>query len=143
MRQAYRVLASLVALGVVVQTASIALAWFVTLHDVENGLVYDKDYEGNLGHALHGIFGMMIIPAIALIFFIVSFFAKVPGGVKWAGFVLLAVILQVALALISFGAPAVGALHGINALVVAGLAGAAASRAAQSTPTQTSEPATA
>ena len=61
---------------------------------------------------------MMGIPAVALLVFIISFFAKVPGGVTWAGLVLLAAIIQVGLAIVAFGVPAVGALHGINALIL-------------------------
>ena len=142
MRTVYRVLANLVAFGVLIQIASIALAWFLALHDIDNGLVIDEDYEGNYGHAIHGIVGIMVIPVLALLLFIVSFFSGVVGGVKWAGFVLLAVVLQVVLAFVSFGLPIVGALHGLNALAVAGLASMAA-RATKTTPAQESEPAAA
>ena len=134
MRQTYRVLGYLIAIGVVVQAAAIAAAWFLTINDIDDGLVVDKDYDGNWGHALHGMVGMMVIPLIALVLFIVSFFAKFDGAVKWAGFTLIAVVVQVMLAFLSFGIPALGALHGINAFIVAGL-GAQCGRAA-------SEPAT-
>ncbi len=33
---------------------------------------------------LHGMIGMMLIPLLALVLLIISFFAKIPGGVKWA-----------------------------------------------------------
>jgi hypothetical protein len=46
----------------------------------------------------------------------------IPGAVKWAGLTLLAIVVQVALALIGFEAPALGALHGINAFIILGLA---------------------
>jgi hypothetical protein len=59
-RQTYRVLAWLIALGVVVQAAAIALGWFTALHDVDNGLVIDKNYEGNAGHALHGLNALIL-----------------------------------------------------------------------------------
>jgi hypothetical protein len=139
MKQAYRVLAFSVALGVVIQASSIALGWFLTLHEIDDGATIDKNYDGNIGHTLHGVFGMGLIPLVALALFIVAFFAHVPDGVKWAGFVLLAVVAQVILAFISFGVPAVGALHGINALVVMGLAGTAGSRVTKlSSPTRSS-----
>jgi hypothetical protein len=137
MKVAYRVFAGLIALGVVVQAGAIAYAWFAAIHDIDSGTVIDENYEGNAGHALHGMNGMMVMPALALILLIISFFAKVSGGVKWAGLILLAVVLQVVLAFVSFGAPIVGALHGINALVILGLAGMAARRAT-ATPTVTS-----
>jgi hypothetical protein len=132
MKQAYRVLAYLVAAGVILQAAFIALGLFTIGHYLDDskhpGRVINKDYNGNVGLNLHGLFGMGIIPLLAIILFIVSFSAKVPDGVKWAGFVLLAVVVQVVLAFISFGVPAVGFLHGINALVILGLAGTTAHR---------------
>jgi hypothetical protein len=42
---------------------------------------------------------------VALLLMIVSFFAKVDGGVKWAGFVLLARGLQWVLAIVAFEVP--------------------------------------
>ena len=48
---------------------------------------------------LHGMNGMMVIPALALLLFISSFFAKVPRGVAFAGGVLALVVLQVTLGL--------------------------------------------
>ena len=124
MRQTYRVLAWLIALGVVVQAAAIALGWFTALHDVDNGLVIDKNYEGNAGHALHGIVGMYAIPVLGLVFLIVSFAAAkaVPRGSTWAAIVFLAILVQVALAFLAFGLPAIGARHGLNALIVFGAA---------------------
>lgn len=129
MKQAYRVLAGLIALGVVVQAAAIAYGWFAVLVDLEDGATLTNDYDGNAGHILHGIVGMTVMPLLALLLLITSFFAKIRGGTKWAGFVLLAVVVQVVLAFISFGVAAVGALHGINALVVLGLAVLTARRA--------------
>jgi hypothetical protein len=130
MRSAYRVLAGLISLGVVVQAMAIALGWFTAIKDLDDGLVIDKNYEGNIGHSLHGTIGMMVIPILAILLLIVSFFAHVPGGVKWAAIVFGLVALQIALAFVAFGAaPAVGALHGANALVLLGVSGMAARRA--------------
>ena len=120
MRQTYRVLAGLIALGVVVQAALIAYAWFATISDLEAGGVFDANSEGNAGHAGHAIVGMMVLPALALIFLIVSLVAAkaVPQGRTWAAIVFAAVVVQVTLAFVSFGVPVIGALHGINALVI-------------------------
>lgn len=133
MRSTYRVIAQLIALGVVLQASFIALGWFKVINDLDEGLVIDKDYDGNIGHTLHGIVGMNVLPLLGLILLIVAFFAKIQGGVKWAGFVLLAIIVQVALAFIAFGVPAIGALHGINAFVVLVLAIITARRASEAT----------
>ena len=46
------------------------------------------DFTGAIGFMLHGMNGMMLIPLVALVLLIISFFAKIPGGPKWAGMVL-------------------------------------------------------
>ena len=127
MKQTYRVVAGLIAVGVLVQAGSIAAGWFMALHDVDNGLVIDKNYDGNAFHSVHGFVGFNVMPLLGLILLIVSFFAakEVPGARKWAGIVFGLIILQVALALFAFSVPALGALHGINALAVLGTAGRA------------------
>ena len=130
MRNVYRVLAGLVALGVVVQAASMVYAVAGLGKWIDEGNTATKDifeddslsFTGLGGFMLHGMNGMMFIPLIALLLLIVSFFAKVPGGVKWAGLVFLDVVLQVTLGLFGHEVPAIGALHGINALVLFGLA---------------------
>jgi hypothetical protein len=142
MRSVYRWLALLVAVGVVVQVMAIALGWFTALKDVDGGLVIDKNYEGNFGHEVHGIVGTMVIPVLALLLLIVSFFAHVAGGTKWALIVVGLVVLQIALAFASFAAPAIGALHGINALALLAVAGIAGRRAVVQTETPTAASAT-
>ena len=127
MKQTYRVVSGLIALGVLVQAAAIAFGWFGAIHELDNGLVIDENYEGNAGHMLHGINGMYVMPLLGLILLIVSFFAakQVPGARKWAGIVFGLIVLQVALAIVAFSAPIVGALHGLNALALFASAGRA------------------
>jgi hypothetical protein len=130
MRQAYRLLANLIALLVLVQLAAIGLAWFTTINEVDDGtgkVFTGAEDDYNVGHLIHSL-GAVAIALVALILMIVSFFAKVDGGVKWAGFVLLAVVLQWVLAIVAFEVPVVGALHALNAMAVAGLASVAARR---------------
>ena len=124
MKQTYRVIAGVIALGVLVQAAAIAFGWFDAISQLDKGLVIDENYEGNAGHVLHGMFGMFVMPLLGLILLIVSFFAAktVPGARKWAGIVFGVIVLQVVLAIVAFSAPIVGALHGINALVILGSA---------------------
>jgi heme A synthase len=123
-KQTYRVVAGLIALGVVVQASALALGGFTVIHDVDNGAVIDENFEPNLGQMIHGINGMYLMPLLGLVLLIVSFFAAsaVPGARKWAGIVFGLIVLQVALAFVAFSAPVVGALHGINALAVLGTA---------------------
>jgi hypothetical protein len=127
MKQTYRVVSVLVALGVLVQAASVSFGWFEAINQVGNGLVIDGNYQGNAGHALHGAVGMYVMPLLGLILLIVSFFVAkaVPGARKWAGIVLGLIVLQVALGMFAFGLPWLGALHGINALAVFATAGRA------------------
>jgi hypothetical protein len=135
MRPTYRILGLTISGLVVVQAAAIAFAMFGVLHFVDDGdslnksLVDDRTgFDGAIGMNIHSI-GAMVISLLAIILLILSFFAKIPGGVKWAGFVFLAVLVQWALAIAAFGAPVVGALHGLNAFAIAGLAARAATQA--------------
>jgi hypothetical protein len=123
-KQTYRVLAGLIALGVLIQAASIAFAWFDAMSAIDSGQVIDGNYEGNAGHMSHAIVGMLVMPVIGLILLILSFFAtkSVPQARKWAGIVFGLIVLQVALAFAAFSAPVIGALHGINALALLGAA---------------------
>jgi hypothetical protein len=129
MRATYRVLAGLIALGVVVQAALIAGAWFTVLHNADDGAVFDENTGYNWAQVGHSVVGLMLIPLFSIILLIVSFFARVPGGVKWALITFGVVVLQILLAIFGFGAPIVGLLHGINAFAVAGVASVAMRKA--------------
>jgi hypothetical protein len=85
-------------------------------------------FTGELGLTIHAIDGQFLIPLVSLVLLIVSFFAKIPGGTKWALFIFLDIVLQVMLAFTAFGVPVVGTLHGLNAFVLAGLGITAAAR---------------
>lgn len=148
MRAAYRTLAYLIALEVMVQAAAIAYAFAGLGKWVEDdgGVVTKKALEGdNLhftgvgGFAVHGLNGMMIVPLLALLLLIVSFFSKVPGGPKFAGIVVGLVVVQVALGIGLHSLPALGMLHGINALALFSMAVVAGRRV--STPAEVREPA--
>jgi hypothetical protein len=130
MRSTYRVLAGLIAIGVVVQAMAIALAWFTVIKDVDGGLVFDKNSDYNIGQATHSIVGSGVIPLLAIVLLIISFFAKVESGVRWALYVFGLVVLQFGLAVLSFGVAAVGALHGLNAFALLAVAAMASRRAA-------------
>ena len=101
---------------------------------------------GEGGLSAHG-FGAMAVALFGLVLLIVSFFAKIPGGVKWAAIVFGLIVLQWALAFASFALPAVGILHGINALAVmsvaimAGMRAGRAVRGRDATPVEVAAPA--
>jgi hypothetical protein len=134
MKQVYVWLARLIAVGVVLQAAFITWGTFDVFKTVDDGKVFTADPDDyNAGQALHSVFGGMVIPLLVLVLLIVSFFAKVPRGVTLALIALGLVVLQFLLAIFSFGAPVVGLLHGINAFVLAGVAGFADRRASVAT----------
>lgn len=143
MRATYRVLAYLLALEVVVQAAVIAWALFGLSTWVENGGVLDKAgiesdslvFDGVTGFMIHGMNGQMIVPVIGLLLFVVSFFARFPGAVAWAGAAFGAVVIQVALGIIAHSVPALGLLHGVVALVILVVALVAARKASGPTTT--------
>jgi hypothetical protein len=126
MKSVYKVLAYLIAIEVAVQAAVMVFAISGLGLFVSGGGVIDQAafesgeslFPEMIGLIIHGMNGMMVIPALALILFIVSFFAKVPRGVAWAGAVLGLVVLQVALGIGGHSVSISGLLHGLNALVL-------------------------
>lgn len=149
MRTTYRILAYLIALEVMIQAAVVVYGIFGLIKWVDDGATIDAatmedestSFAGLGGLIVHWMNGMFLIPLIALIFLVVSFFAKVPGGITWAGFVFLAVIVQVALGLFAHELPWLGALHGVNALILFGLAVTAGMRAGRTVESGSSTPA--
>src|SRR5829696_3941992 len=141
MKQAYRLLAFLIAVGVAIQAASVAYGMFGLLKWIEGGGTLDQSTEltpalgGYTGFSWHATGGIFILPAISLLFLISSFFARVPGGIRWALTVLGVTVLQVALGLFSHSVARLGWLHGITALALFGtavMAGMRVSRAVAS-----------
>ena len=133
MRTTYRVLAFAIAAFVAIQAAAIGYAVFAQLAWMEKGGTLDEAaFETGapgtgamIFHALEGFF--VLLPALALL--IISFFAKIPQGVRWAVIVLIATVVQIALGSLSRMLPAIGAVHGAVALVLFGVAVMAAMRA--------------
>ena len=134
MKMVYRVLALLVAVGVMVQGAAIAFGMFGLIKWIEEGGSLDQSTElnsslgGYAGFNTHATVGIMVLPVISLLFLISSFFAKVPGGIKWALIVFGVTVVQVGLGLFSHSLAGLGWLHGANALILFGVAVSAAMR---------------
>jgi hypothetical protein len=126
MKSTYRVLAYIVAAEVVIQAAAIAYAFFALGKWIDDGATLNKtlmdnpnaSYPGTAGLAIHGLNGEMLMPLLALALLVVSFFAKIPGGIKWAGSILGLLVIQIALAFAGLAVPAISPLHGINALIL-------------------------
>lgn len=139
MKMVYRVLAYLIALGVALQAAAIALGFFGLASWVEGGGVLDKAFiESGTSHftadgafEFHGTVGVMVIPILGLLLLISSFFVKVQGAIKWALIVFGSIVLQVVLGLFAHSIYWLGALHGLFAFAVLAFATVAASRIAR------------
>jgi len=142
MRTAYRVFAYIIAAEVVVQAAAVAFAISGLFNWIDkDGGVIDKaaldsevEFTGVVGFIIHGMNGMMLIPLIALTFLIISFFAKVPGGVMWAAITFALVLLQVTLGILGHEGAIFGMLHGANALAIFAIALMAGMRAKTDAP---------
>jgi hypothetical protein len=130
MRTAYKVLAYLVAAEVAVQ--AMVMVWFMAGLGkwVEGGGVLDKaamESEGApfpqvAGMTAHIINGFFVIPGLTLLLLIISFFTKVRGAIKWAIIVFVLVVVQSQLGGLGHDFPLAGALHGLNALALFGVA---------------------
>jgi hypothetical protein len=82
----------------------------------------------------------MIVPVIAVLLLVASFFAKVPGGVLWAAITLVTVVVQVLLGICGSAATGLGILHGVVAIALFVIAVIAARRADAATPTEPATP---
>jgi hypothetical protein len=136
MRTAYKVLAYLVAAEVAAQ--AMVMVWGIAGLGkwVDSGGVFDKsviESEGTpfpevAGIIAHGINGTFVIPGIALLLLTVSLFTKVRGAIKWAVIVFVLVLLQGQLGFLGHNFPLAGALHGLNAFALFGVASYAGRR---------------
>ena len=155
MRGVYRGLALTIAALVALQAAFMAYAisglvrWVQHEGGTLDASVFAEGSNvqvgGDTGFMLHAISGTFLIPLVALILVIVSFFAKIPGGTKWALIVFGVVVVQYALAFFARAGslPLLAALHGLNALILFGVAVTAAMRVRSATRAAVSDTATA
>lgn len=140
MKVAYRALAYLVLILVIVQAADVAFgffgvgAWVENGHDLTKSSLEDNSsgITGEAGLALHSIIGQFLIPLVALVLVAVAVFAQIARGMRWAALILGDVIVQVLLAFVAFSTPLIGVLHGLNAFLLIWLAMMAASTATRS-----------
>jgi hypothetical protein len=143
MKATYRFLAYGIAVLVLVQAFAIAWAFFGLTDWItnDNGVVdkallectdCEQQFTAEWGFAIHMFFnGLLLIPLVTLLLLVVSFFAKVPGGIAYAATLVGLVALQVLVLpeLSRAVDPSLGGLHGVNALVLLGVAVAAGRKA--------------
>ncbi len=126
MTKVFRFLSFLVAALVVVQAASMVWAvaglgiWVDDGNDLTKEVFESDDtpFTEAAGFMIHGMNGMMLIPLVALILLVIGLIAKFPGSTKFGIGIFVLVILQVALGLFGHEISALGALHGVNALLL-------------------------
>ena len=146
MRKSYRILAGIIAVLVAVQAMTMVFAIAGLFHWIDGGgsldsaviESWDEDpptFQGAIGVPIHGLSGMFLIPLLGLALLVVSFFAKIPGGVKWAGIVVGLIILQVVAGISAGDAPWMGLIHGLNAFALFSVAVLAARSARSETQT--------
>ena len=145
MRTVYRVLAYVIAAVVAIQAAAIGYGVFAQMNWIENGGTLDKatlesSAPGTSALFFHAIEGFAVF-LVALALLIVSFFAKIPHGVRWAVIVLACTFVQIALGSLSHMLAAIGAVHGAVALVLFGVAVTAAMRVRKPAPVDDPTPA--
>ena len=147
MKRTYAVLAFVVCGLVMVQAAVAVWAesglflWITRDGGAIDQATLESDWQPPFpeaaGFMIHGLNGMMVIPVVALLLLVISFFAKVPRGIAWAAAVAALVALQVTLGILGHSVSIAGLTHGINAMVlftVALLGGLRAWRDAQLVP---------
>lgn len=129
MRTTYRTLAWLIMALVAIQAAVVAYGFFGLGAWIESGNDMTKTvleggggFTGEVGLMVHSIVGQWVIPVLALVMLLLSFFAHVQDGVRWGALLFVATVVQVLLGIVSFGAPTVGILHGLNAFLIFWLA---------------------
>jgi hypothetical protein len=137
MRRAYHVLAYIIVAEVVVQAMAMATAVAGLDHWIDDGATVNKhvidghpSFTGSFGFPVHAINGEMLIPLFAVSLLVVSFFAGVVGGTRWALYILGLIVVQVMLGVSQGDVPLLGLLHGANALAIFTVAVLAARRAA-------------
>jgi hypothetical protein len=114
MRKAYRILAYAIAVEVVIQAMSIALGLTGFGKWIDDGATVTKKVLDDNPTFTGSI---------------VAFFAKIPGGARWAGYILGLIVVQVVLGIVSAKVPYLITLHVLNAFAILGIALVAARRA--------------
>jgi heme A synthase len=125
-RNAFRWLTSVLFALVVVQVGLAGVGAFSSLHKAKKAPVSKKSVEDAFG--AHGIVGTVIVLVMLLLLL-----AAVAGRlgdekIRWSGALFALGILQFVLGVVSPSAPAVGFLHGVNALAICAVAALLAHR---------------
>jgi hypothetical protein len=121
MRTAFRIIATLTSLSVIVQVGFAGYGAFNAIDEADKASVTKKTIEN--GFDPHGVLGTVVI-ALMLVLLIVALLARYK--IRIAAVLLVLGLVQWGLAAGGTGAAWVGFFHGINALAIAGIAGSLA-----------------
>jgi hypothetical protein len=154
MRKTYRILADIIAIDVVIQAMAIVFAVAGLFKWIDDGATLDKSviesweddpptWTGSIGHFIHVMNGTFLIPLLGIALLIVSFFAAVNGGVKWALIIVASIVVQVLAGQLAEESPYLGLVHGLNAFILFGAALTAAKAARVEKPDAVTTPSTA
>ena len=122
MRQAFRIVASLTSLAVIVQVGMAGYGAFNAVDKADDKGSVSKHAVEN-GFDPHGLFGTVVL-VLMLVLLIVALVAR--HKIKIAAILFALGIIQMLLAWGASGAAWVGFFHGVNALAIAGVAGSLA-----------------
>ncbi len=121
MRAVFRVLTSVLFVAIVAQVALAALGSFRAVHDSKSVPLSQKSIES--GFNAHAALGYIIVLLMLLMLVVAAAGRLEPMKVKLAGALFVLGIVQAILGMASESVPAIGLLHGINALAIYALAG--------------------
>jgi hypothetical protein len=126
MRTVFRVSTSVLFVAVVIQVGLAGYGIFNAIHKAKTTPLTQKALEDDIG--AHGVFGYVVL-LIMLVLLLVAVAGKLgPSETRWSGGIFLLGLLQAILGAASTSAPALGFLHGINALAIYAAAGLLAHR---------------
>ena len=122
MTAVYKFWAAIVSLGVVVQVGLAGYGSFYVAHTIDNNepkAITEKGFEH--GFNPHAGLGYLVVLAGIILLVIAAIGRQGGRRLKRTGLLAGLLVLQVILAWVGFGVPALGFLHPVNALLIVGL----------------------
>ena len=126
MRTTFRWLSAILFILVVVQVAFAAFGAFDAVHKADKVAISKKTIEN--GFNVHGALGTLIVILMLVLLIVAAVGRLGPALVKFAGGIFALGVIQFLLGVVSTSAPAVGFLHGLNALLIFSATGLLAHR---------------
>lgn len=126
MRTAYRYLAATIFVLIVVQVGLAAYGAFDEIHKSESAPVAKKAAEDAFG--AHAILGSLVVLLMIVLLIAAAVGRMDAAKVRWSATIAGLGVLQLILGAVSSSAPAIGFLHGLNALAIFAATGMLAHR---------------